>query len=332
LEAIRRCKAINLKVFKSFYFHGLKLLGKDRRMLSHIRRNDAVTILNLHQVSPHPYPFWSPLNPEIFDDLLKFLKQHFEVVLLREIDSIKTKKPIAVLSFDDGYFNFIEYALPVLEKHNLRANMNVIPSCVESGEPVWNVKLYDFLTSAPKSLIDEIALPGFDYQLKDESNDGKIQYGLRISRFLKNRPRVEREELWKNIEKLMRKSDFKLTRMMNREEIKEIAKNHEIGAHSYSHESMKFEEIEFFKYDLQKCIKYFRENLDLPLDIYAFPNGSYTAEQIEILQQYKIKYALLVEEKYAKKEENVFPRFTIYGETPHETRFRALGFNNVKEG
>jgi peptidoglycan/xylan/chitin deacetylase (PgdA/CDA1 family) len=272
------------------------------------------------------------LKPEIFDDLLGFLKQHFEFALLHEIDSIKTEKPIAVLSFDDGYYDFIEYALPVLEKYDLRANMNVIPSCIESGEPIWNVRLYDFLNSAPKSLIDEIALPGFNYRLKDESDDSKIQYGLQISRFLKNRPRSEREELWKNIEKLMRKSDFKLTRMMNREEIKEIAKNHEIGAHSYSHESMKFEETAFFEDDLQKCIRYFRENLDLPLDIYAFPNGSYADEQIEILQRYKIKYALLVEEKYAKKEENVFPRVTIYGDTSLETRFRALGFNNVKEG
>lgn len=312
---------------KAAYFFIQKLLRRDARLLEKIRREDLLVVLNLHQVSPHKNPFWSPMHPQIFEDLLIFLKENFEVVLFRELNSANSKKPKAILSFDDGYYNFIEYAAPLLKRHRLSANMNVIPSCAESGEPMWNVKLYDFLNRAPKSLIDEINLPGFHYRLKDGSFGGKVQYGLKISRFLKNRPRRERRELWREIEQAMQKAEFQLTRMMNAEEIRQIAGIHEIGVHSFSHESMEFEENSFFEDDLQKCLKYFDEKLGLPMEIYAFPNGSFRSEQIEILRRYGIKYKLLVGEDYAAGGADVFPRFTIYGSAKLENRFQALGFN-----
>jgi peptidoglycan/xylan/chitin deacetylase (PgdA/CDA1 family) len=312
---------------KTGYYFLQKILRKDAGLLEKIRRENLVTVLNLHQVSPHENPFWSPLKPEIFDDLLFFLKEKFEVVLFREIAETKTEKPLGVLSFDDGYYNFYEFAAPILKKHGLRANMNIIPSCVESGEPMWNIKLYDFLNGAPKKAIDEINLPGFEHRLTGENFAAKVGYGLKISRFLKNRPRSEREELWRKIENLINNSQFPQTRMMNRNEISEIARMHEIGVHSFSHESMEFETDAFFEEDFEKCAVYFENKLGLPLEIYAFPNGSYRKEQIPALQARGIKHILLVGEEYAKKGEGVYPRFTIYGSSKLETRFQALGFN-----
>ena len=312
---------------KGLYFKLLALTRQDNRLLKTIRQKQHLVVLNLHQVSPHANPFWPPLHPRLFETLLVFLKANFQVVLFHDLDSVDVNQPQVILSFDDGYYDFIEYALPLLDKHGLRANMNVIPSCVESGEPIWNVKLYDFLNSAPKSLVDEIRLPGFAYRLQDESFQSKVQYGLKISRFLKNRPRQEREELWHEIEKLMRKIDFHLTRMLNPDEVRELSIRHEIGVHSFSHESMAFEDNEYFKSDLEKCSNYFANQLMIDLDIYAFPNGSYRPEQIGILKEHGLEYALLVDENYARKDLRLFPRFTIYGSSASELKFRALGFN-----
>jgi peptidoglycan/xylan/chitin deacetylase (PgdA/CDA1 family) len=313
---------------KTGYYFLQKALRRDAALLEKIRREDLVTVLNLHQVSPHENPFWSPLKPEIFDDLLAFLKENFEIVLFGEIDEAKSAKPLAVLSFDDGYYNFIEHAAPLLKKHGLRANMNVIPSCVESGVPMWNVRLYDFLNSAPKRRIDEIDLPGFEARLAGEGFADKVRYGLKISRFLKNRPRREREEFWSKLENLIDGSDAPATRMMNRDEVRGLAAaGHEIGVHSFSHESMEFETTEFFEEDFGKCADYFANDLKLPLETYAFPNGSYRDEQIEALRSRGVRHILLVGEDYARKGTGVFPRFTIYGASRLETRFQALGFN-----
>ena len=261
---------------KDLYFRLLRLAGSDRRLLGNIRKQDLVVILNLHQVSPVSNPFWPPLNPGVFDELLGFLKLNFSVCTFANLASAADSRPCAVLSFDDGYYNFVEFAMPILKKHELAANLNVIPACVITGEPPWNVRLYDFLNSVPRKLVNEIELPGFAAQLADDSAEAKVRYGLQISRFLKNRPRREREELWSEVSKVMhRAADIKATRMMNADEVREAAATHEIGVHSYSHESMEFEDDEFFEDDFRKCVAYFRDELALPLEIYAFPNGSY---------------------------------------------------------
>ena len=56
-----------------------------------------------------------------------------------------------------------------------------------------------------------------------------------------------------------------------------------IGAHSFSHESMGYESDSFFRADLMQCRNFFEQQLRLPLDAYAFPNGSYRPEQIQAL-------------------------------------------------
>lgn len=286
-----------------------------------------IAILNLHRVSPLTNPFWSPLDPKVFEELLKFLQANFEVVSFDDLESLnRPGKPAAILSFDDGYYDFIEYALPLLEKYRMRANMNVIPQCAESGKPIWNVRLYDFLNTAPRALVNEIRLPGFSAELKDDSREAKIGYGLKISGFLKNRPREEREKLWREIEPVMAKSDFQETRMMTADEIREISRVTEIGVHSFSHESMGFEENEFFERDFIKCRDYFAEKLQLPLTAYAFPNGSYRAEQVDFLRRSGVKHILLVDEKFSGRGTDIFPRLTVYGDSKREVIFKSLGF------
>ena len=312
---------------KAGYYLLLDALRRDDRLLERIKREKLLVVLNLHQVSPHENPFWPPLHPKIFDGLLGFLKTHFEIVLFGELKATRNEKPLAILSFDDGYHNFVEYAVPLLEKHGVRANMNIIPACVESGQPVWNVQLYDFLKTAPKALIDEIRFPGIDLRLKNERYASKVRYGLGISRFLKNRPLSERHELWQGLERTMQKHESSFTRMMNRQEVLQISEFHQVGAHSYSHESMEFEDDSFFENDVTKCHEYFREQLNLPLETYAFPNGSFRSEQVDILKKSGIRNILIVGEDYSRLDDSVFSRFTIYGSSTTEVKYQALGIN-----
>src|SRR5438128_1432440 len=121
-----------------------------------------MVVLNLHRVSPHGNAYWPPMHPTVFEDLLRFLSDRFEVTTFREIRQNRQRRPLAVLSFDDGYYDFVEYAAPLLAKYGLSANQNVIPECVISGLPPWNIQLSDFLQSAPRNLINRIKLDGFN--------------------------------------------------------------------------------------------------------------------------------------------------------------------------
>ena len=116
--------------------------------------------------------------------------------------------------------------------------------------------------------------------------------------------------------------------MLNSNDIIEISKIHEIGCHSYSHESMAIESKDFFEKDFFKCKEYFKNILNLPLNIYAFPSGSYKHNQLKFLQNNGVKHILLVNEDYSNYETSIYNRFTFYGSSIYELKLRALGWKN----
>lgn len=62
------------------------------------------------------------------------------------------------------------------------------------------------------------------------------------------------------------------------------------------------------------------------MTVYAFPNGSYRAEQVDFLLRNNIERVLLVDEKFADFNSDVITRITIYGDTRQEVIMRSLGF------
>lgn len=294
-----------------------------RRKLAAAR---SAAILNFHRVSPNPSPYWPPLHPKYFESLLLYLDKHFEVRSFAQLDEPLGKRPIAVLSFDDGYYDFIEYALPLIEKYRMPSNMNVIPHCAETGSPIWNVRLYDFLASAPDEMVSMIRLNGLFQDLGGNDLTSKLKFGMAMSRFLKQRSRIEREKLFEPLETLMKEIDRpKKTKMMTSDDLKQIAGAVELGAHSYSHESMAFESQEFFETDFESCSSYFDHILKAKLRIYAFPNGSYRDEQIDFLRGQGVERILLVNEAFATLGSDVFTRITMYGDSGSELIIRGVG-------
>jgi peptidoglycan/xylan/chitin deacetylase (PgdA/CDA1 family) len=312
-------------LFKTGYFVGASAIGAVRRNILRLVSERKAVVLNLHRVSPQHSPYWPPMKPAIFESLLRFLDENFEVRRLEDLSEPQGKRPIAVLSFDDGYYDFLEHALPMMRRYKMPSNMNVIPECAVTGRPIWNVRLYDFLASAPVSLINELDLPGFEMRLNDDLATSKVRFGMAISGHLKNRPKSEREELFQALDALMKRVEFPSTRVMTAKEIRSASNEVEIGAHSYSHESMGHETDEFFDADLSACERFFETELRQPLKIYAFPNGSYRGSQVELLRRKGVEKILLVDEKAAELDNDVVPRITMYGDTAAEVRLRSVG-------
>ena len=302
----------------------------DKRLLDHIKRNNLISILSFHQVSPSGNTFWPPLRPKVFDELLKYLKKHFEIVTLHELNLTTSKKPKLVLSFDDGYYDFIEYAMPILRKYGIRANQNVIPSQLLGEKPLWNIRLYDFLSAAPATLIREIHFPGFNASKIIKGSLSKLKFGLCISKALKFLSAEERSAIMKDLEEnLFTKLDYyPITRMLRLNEMSEVLAEHEVGVHSYSHDTMEKESMLRFSEDFKKCKDFFQKNNFPEMDIYAFPNGSYREEQITYLKENGVQYVLLSGDQYARPYQSPYHRFNIAGFSQFEAIFQALGIKH----
>jgi peptidoglycan/xylan/chitin deacetylase (PgdA/CDA1 family) len=287
------------------------------RRLAGIRQSEKITILNLHRVAPKDGSGYHPLAPELLDELLGFMKSRFDLITFAELDEPR-KKPRAIISFDDGYKDFVNFAAPVLARHKVRVNQNVVPLCIETGLPPLNVLAQDFVGKAPRELTLKLEIPGFP----DLSGPNLAS---RLSKFIKNRPRSEQEALAETLTpQFFAWSEFEPTPMMTRDETRQIAAEHEVGGHSFEHASMEFETDEYLKEDVLRCQKYFQEALDRPMSIYAFPNGACGEEHIEIVAACGVEHVLLVGNDFATAR-SPYKRFGLDARTLGEAKFRAVG-------
>ena len=287
-----------------------------RRRLDAIRNSGSTVILNLHRVADDDGSDYKPLAPALFEELLTFVKREFAVLTIGELGE-SCAKPKLVLSFDDGYRDFFTTAVPILRKHGLRANQNIIPRCVDTGLPPLNVIAQDFVGQAPKRIVDELRIEGF-------AAPRDRRFGHRLSHFLKFRPQAEQDRLAADLMPQFRRWDaFKTTPMMSAQELRGL-EGVEIGAHSFAHSSMEFETDDFLDADIYRCRDWLRDQLGIPMTIYAFPNGSCAPGQAERVRSRGVDHVLLVGESF-DRDANIHHRFTFDGRSPSEVRFKALG-------
>ena len=311
------------RVLKRGIYAFLERARADKILLRRIRRPDYVVVLNLHQVSPHQNPASPALHPRDFEDLVVYLKRHFVICRLRDCSEV-TVQPKVVLSFDDGYYDFVEYASPVMARHNAVANQNVITGVVERGQAPWYVRLYAFVGAAPLPLVNELRVPGFSERLESREPAPIERFARSLNAALKNRPHAERMELFSSLESTLARADVPPVRMMGRADVVEAAKTHEIGAHGHEHDSLGLESSSYFQADFHECQRVF-SNLRLPLEIFAFPNGSYRREQVSWLGGQGVRHVLLVGERLALSGAGAVPRISVHGESGAEMRLRSLG-------
>ena len=288
-------------------------------------RSGRVSILNLHRVTPVENPYWPAMPPGAFERLVAYLARHCRVIGLGELGSVlPSGVPSVVLSFDDGCRDFVDYAMPILAARRLRVNHNVIVSSVTSGQPPWMVKVVDALHAAGPAAVRELRVPGFAGSLADD-RFSRGRFGAQLTGFLKALAIDDREPAFAALDRLIACTDpADFTPMMSQADVLEAANHHDIGCHSYSHESMALVTDAEFGDDLARCRAFFGE-VGLPLDTYAFPYGSHRTSQVDLLRRAGVDRILVVGETPARPSSPMLSRITMYGDSDAELQMRATG-------
>jgi peptidoglycan/xylan/chitin deacetylase (PgdA/CDA1 family) len=130
-------------------------------------RKDILRILAYHRIG---YPnelggLYDPAlinaTPEGFAAQMEYLAGHYNVLsletLLEHVDSGASLPPRSVLiTFDDAYHDFLDYAWPVLKRFQLPAVMFIPTGCLEGGHLFWWDLLYRAIFQASAH---ELSLP-----------------------------------------------------------------------------------------------------------------------------------------------------------------------------
>ncbi len=301
------------------------------RLLRSILKPNALTILSLHQVSEEKSFFWSPVQPHVFEQLCAYVAKHYTVTTFAGLaEHPKPKKPLLILSFDDGYYDFVQYAMPALKKYNLPANHNIVYQCVNENMTIWTQRLnviFEFLRNNHITDTRITFADGTTATLQQSGGDWRKWYNHVFYTLLRS-PRREREPVILALEQQYAVQAG--VRMMNWAEVQEVMKHHiEIGNHTLSHDVVAtITDPEEMYREVVLSKQYFEEKLSIPIEVIALPNGETTAALSNSLGQAGYRYVLELNERTnplrKRAADNLrYNRITIGGEPIEKLILRA---------
>lgn len=295
--------------------------------LKKLHSMNLITVVNLHKISSTDNSAYRPMSVELFEELITFLNANFSFTSFynfrNKIHTNELGKPMVIVSFDDGYFDFLENALPILKRNDVRANLNIIPYSVETGIPPLNVLIQDYLGKSKE----------FDTKLfkilelgKEDGFRNRVELGAIISASVKARSFKDQISLQNDIDRIIG-SDFNQfsSKMLSLSNLKEIEPYCDIGAHSFYHSNMSVESKKFVTQDMVECKKWFKKNLNKEVDIFAFPNNSYKKEQIDLALELGYSYILTVNGAVVDHSSDYYDRIGIDATSKSEAIFKVLG-------
>lgn len=137
------------------------------KSLSRLGESKTIPILCYHSVNAEHNDECFPLTPSDFRAHLEYLSRHHNVISLRQaVDHLRSDTPLpdrpVVLTFDDGYRDNFEVALPLLEEFKCHATFFIVSGFVEGrvdliGDPGWEAMSLEQMQLMDESAFAEIA-------------------------------------------------------------------------------------------------------------------------------------------------------------------------------
>ncbi len=206
-------------------------------------------VLMYHRVCERPDDLWGiTVGPERFEEQLKALKRVRQIVPLDELLAWQERgrwsaKPLAAITFDDGYHDALGQALPILERHDCPATVYVVSGLVGTDRGFWWDELVRLVVDAPSGLGPlhlEIEGRAVAWPLPDDPAGRQ-----RVCRQVRRRMRdLEPEEIERQLDAICawagcsRRLDPE-DRLMSGEEVARLSNSLvEIGAHTVRHPSL----------------------------------------------------------------------------------------------
>ena len=259
------------------------------------------------------------------------IKKKYEVRIFEELMSsgdYKKNSDFATIMFDDGYKDNIDTALPILEKHNVKATFYIVTNCVEKNIPTWtHVLEYCFQNFKPDHInLDFDFLPEELRNVEFDEITTPLVYARQLKPQLKKIDHFKRVLVLQEIQKIT-KIDELPKLMMNWDDIKKlISKGHYVGSHTVNHFMLGTVDDENI---IAKELKESREIIYSKLGFYprtiSYPVGSYNEATINLSQKLGYQFGLAVKQdifnpnKHSKFE---IPRIELYNESWFKTKLR----------
>ncbi|HLN48783.1 MAG TPA: polysaccharide deacetylase family protein, partial [Steroidobacteraceae bacterium] len=127
---------------------------------------DNISILMYHGLTDGPLPVADAcfVRVERFAAQMEYLCAHFEVVHLEEAlvrRRAQGARPIACVTFDDGFASVHDLGLPILRRLRIPATVYLVTDLIDTDQTVWFARLHQAIceTTVPEVWLGEQRFP-----------------------------------------------------------------------------------------------------------------------------------------------------------------------------
>lgn len=288
--------------------------------------NNNIHIFCFHHISDEYSPAYPPIPVKVFDKICRYISKKYFVIPLHALhEKPINKKTRAIITFDDAYYDFYEYALPVLSKYKLPAMQHVITSCADRGESFWTQQLNKIVEGYHQTR-KTIEIPELAINLQVKTARETERAALSIYKQLL--PLPERMQYLKDIEENLG-IPVKQTRMMQWAEISDSQK-HGIcfGSHTHTHANLTKLSQKELDFELRHSAALLQQHIKaqeyFPL---AFPNGMYNDAVVSAAKNAGYNVLFSTEPKaYTSQMFPILPRFSLYHQQWWKNYLKILSF------
>ncbi|WP_153110287.1 polysaccharide deacetylase family protein [Propionivibrio limicola] len=286
--------------------------------------SSRLSILIFHRVRAVPDPLF-PCEPDArrFESLMRFVAATFRVMTLGEaIDHLArgTLPPRSlVITFDDGYADNAEVALPILQRLGLRATFFISTGFLDGGR-MWNDSVIECLRACRLTTVDLEEFGLGRCELADLSQ--RRQVIVRLLSCLKYRRLPEREAAVGLLRQLCGVELLPHDLMMRSEQVAMLHRSGmEIGAHTVHHPILTTLMQEEAETEIDGGREQLQSIIDAPVDVFAYPNGKpgvdYDESHVALVERLGFRGAVSTAPGAAQAGDDPFqlPRFTPWGKS-----------------
>ncbi|NNM83124.1 MAG: polysaccharide deacetylase family protein [Burkholderiales bacterium] len=275
-----------------------------------------LSILIYHRVLPEADPMLPDVvDADRFDAQMGVLSSLFNLLPLSEavmrLKSGSLPARAACITFDDGYADNAEVALPILKKYGVPATFFIATGYLNGGI-MFNDKVIETVRrlSCGEHVFPEIGMRSLT------GNREKTDVVRDLLSFLKYRPLSERQDFLDRIidsERIVLPANL----MMRSDQVRLLADSGmEIGGHTVNHPILNGLNARQAKQEIGEGRIALEEITGQSIRLFAYPNGvpgrDYGREHIQLLREMGFEAAVSTSRGVARRESDPFqlPRFT----------------------
>lgn len=263
---------------------------------------DSIAIAMYHGLTRErlAVPEWCFLDERSFTAQMRYLARHFTVVHVEdaaETAARRPAKPVASITFDDGFASVHDVAWPILASLGLPATVYVVTGLIDTDDTVWFARLHDAVsrTSSPS-----VELAGVTHPLGSDAQRASASAALQ--RALK---RFDAAEFDERLAAVLTQLDVDPVvparvdhlRMLTSAQIRAMADGDLVrfGGHTVHHQILTRVPAAIAVDEIERSVAAMGEVCGRPTTSFAYPNGGpddFDAVSVDALARLGVPWAV----------------------------------------